>query len=278
MLIKCWGSRGSIPVSGREYIKYGGDSTCMEIRPKDGRVIIIDAGTGIRGLGKTLQKEKCRKVEMYFTHAHWDHIIGFPYFRPIYMHDFEIVIHCCPYGIDIEKVLEYQMMPPLFPVNFKQIKAQIEYVEDVEVPAGAGGFSVEPVRISHPNQGAGYKFTEDGKSFVFITDNELGHVHRGGLSFEAYRDFCSGADLLVHDAEFTPREYEKFHSWGHSSYTSALELALSAGVKRFGLFHFNQERTDRQVDNIVRSCREIINDRGSAMECFGVNCGWSMEL
>lgn len=278
MLIKCWGSRGSIPVSGVSYVKYGGDTTCVEIRPENGRVIIIDAGTGIRNLGNALRKEGCRSVDIFFTHAHWDHIIGFPYFSPIYTANFNIRIHCRTYGLDMEKILEYQMMPPMFPVNLNQVKASIEYLHD-----GPGGFEIEGLQVqtiplSHPNQGSGFKFTENGKSFTFITDNELGHVHQGGLAFDAYRDFCSGSDLLMHDAEFTEAEYERYRTWGHSSYTKALELAIAGKVKRFGLFHFNQERRDEQIDQMVGDCKKKIGQAGSGPECFGVNCGFKIQL
>lgn len=277
MLIKCWGSRGSIPVSGRDYIKYGGDTTCIEIKGDDGRTIIVDAGTGIRGLGNAIQAEGRRCVDLFFTHVHWDHIFGFPFFRPIYSADFELRIHC-PYSINIEKVLEHQMVAPFFPVTYDKIRASLTYLHDGQQRIKLGNISVEPIPLSHPNGGAGFKFIENGKSFVFITDNELGYVHKGGLSQEAYRDFCAGADLLFHDAEYTESEYKKFRTWGHSWYMSALDLAISARVKRFGLFHFNQERTDREIDEITASCREKIKHERSNLECFGVDCGFSLQL
>ena len=127
-----------------------------------------------------------------------------------------------------------------------------------------------PIPISHPNTGKGYKFIENGKSFVFITDNELGYIHPGGLPFQSYVDFCSGADLLIHDGEYTAEEYPKLTEWGHSSYTDVLKLAFKAGVKRLGLFHLNQERTDDQVDEIVAHCRQLIADKGKTLECFAV--------
>ncbi len=277
MLIKCWGSRGSIPVSGREYTKYGGDTTCIEVRGDDGRVIIIDAGTGIRSLGNVLQRERHRKVDLFFTHVHWDHIFGFPFFRPIYSADFEIRIHC-PYSINIEKVLEHQMVAPFFPVTYDQVRAGLTYLHDGQKIIQVGDISVEPIPLSHPNKGAGFKFVERDRTFVFITDNELDYVHKNGMSSEAYREFCAGADLLMHDAEYTEREYKKFRTWGHSSYVSALELALSAGVKRFGLFHFNQERTDSDIDEMVEDCSKRIAVAGSRLECFGVNCGFTIQL
>lgn len=276
MQIKCWGSRGSIPVSGKEYIKYGGDSTCVEIRGDDGRVIIIDAGTGIRSLGNRLHEENCRSVDLFFTHVHWDHIFGFPFFRPIYRADFELRIHC-PYSINIEKVLDHQMVAPFFPVTYDQIRADLVYIHDGQKVVELGKIAVEPIPLSHPNGGAGFKFKENGKSFVFMTDNELDYVHKDGLSLEAYRDFCAGADLLFHDAEYTESEYKKFRTWGHSSYVSALELAISAKVKRFGLIHFNQERTDWQIDEMISDCQKRLG-QVSSLECFGVNSGFSIRL
>jgi len=120
--------------------------------------------------------------------------------------------------------------------------------------------------------GQGYRFTEDGKTFVFLTDNELSHHHRGGRSRQEYVEFSRGADLLFHDAEYTPEEYARLtRGWGHSHYLDALELALEAGVRRFGLYHLNQDRPDTGVDAMVGHCRMIVEQRGSDMECFAVS-------
>jgi ribonuclease BN (tRNA processing enzyme) len=127
-----------------------------------------------------------------------------------------------------------------------------------------------PIALSHPNGGSGYKFIEAGKSFVFLTDNELGYIHPGGLPFADYLDFCGGADLLIHDAEYTPQEYKTFIEWGHSAYSHALDLAHQAGVKKLGLFHLNQERTDINMDIIVKDCRQRIAVKGHKLTCVGV--------
>jgi ribonuclease BN (tRNA processing enzyme) len=136
--------------------------------------------------------------------------------------------------------------------------------------------TITPIALSHPNQGMGYEFAEDGKRFVFLTDNELGHRHEGGLDYQAYLDFSRGADLLIHDAEFTAEEYKHTRGWGHSLYTDALHLALDAGVKKFGLFHHNQERFDDGIDTIVVDCRKIISQSKKDLECFAIS--QSMEL
>ncbi len=270
MYIKCWGSRGSIPVSGKDHVKYGGDTTCLEIRTKSDDIIIVDAGTGIRRLGNKLIQENRFKYKLIFTHAHWDHVMGFPFFRPIYNKDCEIRMYRCPFPTYVKKMLSKIMAYPHFPVKYSDIQATISYEENCSPGFEIGSVKVIPISLSHPNTGSGFKFIEDGKTFVFITDNELNFVHPGGLPFEAYAEFCSGADLLVHDAEYTPEEYERFAEFGHSSYTRTLDLALESGVRKFGLFHLNQDRTDRQMDKIVKDCKRIISKKKSRLKCFAV--------
>jgi len=271
MYIKCWGSRGSIPVSGKDYLKYGGDTTCIEIRTKSGDIIIIDAGTGIRRLGNQLIEENLYKYNFIFTHAHWDHLMGFPFFKPLYSKRAEFDMHRCPFHSKfVETILSKVMAPPNFPVKYSDLKANIVYVDACPTQFDIGSVTVIPIQLSHPNNGSGYKFVEDGKSFVFLTDNELGFVHPGGLPMKSYLEFSMGADLLIHDAEYTPKEYERKKEWGHSSYTDVLSIAFEAGVKKLGLFHLNQERTDREMNRIVEVCRQTIAEKKLDMECFGV--------
>ena len=279
MVITCWGSRGSIPVSGANYMKYGGDTTCIEIRTKSDDIIIIDAGTGIRRLGNRLMDENQYKYHFIFTHAHWDHIMGFPFFKPLYSKKVEVTLYRCPFHSKfVETILSKLMAPPYFPVRYSEIKAKMEYLEAFTTAFEIGSVTVTPIQLNHPDRGSGYKFTEDGKSFVFLTDNELGFVHPGGLSYEDYLEFSAGADLLIHDAEYTPEEYESTIRWGHSVFTHALDLALEAGVGQLGLFHLNQERTDRQMDEIVEACRQSIAEKQNKLECFAVCCDMMFNL
>ncbi len=279
MLIKCWGSRGSIPVSGKEYIKYGGDTTCIEIRTKNDDIIIIDAGTGIRRLGNQLIEENHYKYHFLFTHAHWDHLMGFPFFKPLYMAETEIKAYRCPFpGKYVEKMITRVMTPPNFPIRYSDLRAEITYADGCPEQFEIGPMSVVPINLSHPNGGSGYKFIEDDKTFVFLTDNELGFIHNSGLTKESYMDFVSGADLLIHDAEYTPEEYKTVIEWGHSTYSDALDISMGGGVKTLGLFHINQERTDTEMDKIVDSCRQIVSDNNSSLECFGVSCNMAFEL
>jgi phosphoribosyl 1,2-cyclic phosphodiesterase len=279
MLIRCWGARGSIPVSGRDYETYGGDTTCMEIRTRNDELIVIDAGSGIRRLGNRLIREKRQALHMVFTHTHWDHILGFPFFKPVYSRETSVRIVGCSYTQEtIRGLLSRTMESPYFPFNFADLRADLSYQEICDDPFPIHSITVTPIPLSHPNGGRGYKFQEDGQSFVFLTDNELGYKHPGGLDFQGYVDHCRGADLLIHDAEFTPAEYPATRSWGHSNVQDTLQLAIEAEVKRFGIFHHNQERVDAKVDQIVGDCRRIIQDRGVAMECFALTQETEIQL
>jgi phosphoribosyl 1,2-cyclic phosphodiesterase len=278
MLIRSWGSRGSIPVSGREYLKYGGDTTCVEIRSGDG-IVIVDAGTGIRRLGNELVREGVFSYDLIFTHAHWDHLMGFPFFKPLYRKGTKVRIHGCPFAAEFaEGMLSKIMSAPNFPVDYTDIRADLRYIRSCPGRFEIEGLAVEPIPISHPNQGSGFKFSEDGKSFVFLTDNELEYVHPGGLGFDDYVNFARGADLLIHDAEYTEEECASKRTWGHSSYRSALELAVRAGVGQLGLFHLNQDRGDEEMDRIVEECRSRIKEAASNLECFAIGYDTIIEI
>ena len=279
MNIKCWGSRGSIPVSGREFQKYGGDTTCIEIRTRSDDLIIVDAGTGIRRLGNQLIGENRDIYHFIFTHSHWDHLMGFPFFKPLYEKSSRIVMYRCPFpGKYVETIVTKLMRPPLFPVRYSDLTATVTYQKGCPDAFGIGSVTVTPIALSHPNGGCGYKFEEDGKTFVFLTDNELGFLHPGGCRPADYVRFCRGADLLIHDAEFTPEEYEKSIEWGHSSCMDTLQLAMDAGVRQLGLFHLNQDRTDGQMDDLVNDCRKVLSENRADLQCVGVSRDMVFEL
>lgn len=279
MIIRCWGSRGSIPVSGKQYLHYGGNTTCLEVRTKNDDILIVDAGSGIRELGNALLSEKRHEYTLLLTHAHWDHIMGFPFFKPVYSHNTSINIWGCPFAqVSLKEMLSRIMTPPNFPVNFDAISARISYHDTCSDSYRLGSMTITPIALSHPNQGSGYKFTEDGKCFVFLTDNELGFRHEGGLGYQDYLNFSRDADLLVHDAEYTEEEYGKTRGWGHSIYQDALKLALDANVKKLGLFHHNQERFDDAVDAIVDKCHKEIARQQASLMCFAMRQGTELTI
>jgi phosphoribosyl 1,2-cyclic phosphodiesterase len=279
MRIKCWGSRGSLSVCGPEYQKYGGDTTCMEIRSQQDDIIIIDAGTGIRRLGNALINEGKNEYHFIFTHAHWDHLIGFPFFKPLYLESSKFFMHRCPFGHNfVETMLSKLMTPPYFPIRYGDIKARIHYDDACPLEFAIGSVTVSPIPLSHPNKGSGYRFLENGRSLVFLTDNELGYHHDGGMTFDDYVKFCQEADILIHDAEYTPDEYVRTSGWGHSCYTDVINLALKANVKQLGLFHINQDRSDREMDVIVDQCRHLLKENNSDINCFAVESNREFHL
>jgi phosphoribosyl 1,2-cyclic phosphodiesterase len=267
-------------VSGSDYLDYGGDTTCLELRSCNDDILIVDCGSGIRRLGNLLLAEKRHELNILFTHAHWDHISGFPFFKPIYRDDTNIAIFGCIYAQkSIKTILANIMEPPFFPVDLSSVKAHISFSDTCGLPLDIGSIHVEPIPLSHPNQGFGYSFSENNRKFVFLTDNELEYQHPGGGVFQDYLDFCRGADLLIHDAEYTDAEYRQYsRSWGHSRYRKALELAMLAGVGRFGLFHHNQERSDTALDEILQDCRCIVAEQGSPLECFVLTQDTQLDL
>ncbi len=284
MRIRIWGCRGSIASPGPATLRYGGNTTCLEIRTGRGQMIIVDAGSGVRDLGRHLSREKdLPPIRFFFTHSHWDHLSGFPFFQPAYSSSSSITFCSGPHAQDLLKsCLADQMKAPYFPVEFQFLKAKFDFrCERPHREPGhcrLDGLEISPVVLNHPNGGYGYKFIERGKTFVFLTDNELRFRHEGGLSRGQYADFCRGADLLFHDAQYTEEEYRHTCGWGHSTFADAVDLAIEAGVKRLGLFHHDPNRTDDDLDRQAEFCRDRIRRAGSAVECTAVAEGMQIEL
>lgn len=279
MIIRCWGARGSIPVSGKNYLRYGGNTTCLEIRNNREDILLVDAGSGIREAGNAFIVSGRRDFTLLLTHGHWDHIMGFPFFKPLYQHNARITVRGCAFAQDsIREILARVMSAPYFPINYDDVHAHVDYADICGDVCQMGDLAITPIALSHPNQGSGYKFSEDGKDFVFLTDNELGFRHEGGLAYNDYLEFCRNADLLIHDAEYRDEEYPKRRSWGHSTIEQATKLALDAGVKQLGLFHHNQDRLDAEIDDMVAACRRIITARKSSLDCFAVHQGMELTL
>jgi phosphoribosyl 1,2-cyclic phosphodiesterase len=271
MIIRCWGSRGSIPTSGKHYLRYGGNTTCLEIRNSSDDVLLVDAGSGIREAGNALLAEGHRDFALILTHAHWDHIMGFPFFKPLYNHKTNIAVWGCDFAQhSIRDMLARVMSAPYFPINYDDVHADVIYADSCGGIYTLGDIIITQIALSHPNQGMGYKFSENGKVFVFLTDNELAFRHEGGMARQDYVEFCRGADVLFHDAEYDNEEYSKRQGWGHSTIEQAVDLALDAGVGRLGLFHHNQDHLDDEIDDMVSRCRQVIHERKSKLECFAV--------
>ena len=279
MQIIFWGCRGSIPVPGKDTLRYGGNTTCVEVRLGDGTVIILDAGTGIRNLGKDLLKRNdLHELYLFFTHPHWDHIAGFPFFAPAYSDKYLIHIRGGPIAKEtIKGYLEHQMQQPFFPVRLQSMKARFDFTSGVPIVRNIGTSVVTPITLSHPI-GYGFKISEGDTSLVFLPDNELDFKHENGAALYQYINFCRDADLLIHDTQYTDEEYRKAEGWGHSRYSSVVNLAVKAKVKRLCIFHHNPDHSDDDVDMIYSACSKLITVQKSTLQCFAPQEGSEISI
>ena len=280
MRIKVWGCRGSLTSPGSETVRYGGNTTCFEIRLQDGTLLILDAGSGIHKLGKKLLGEAgITELFLILTHSHWDHVLGFPFFTPAYLDRYSIHVRGGPTGkLSLKKYLEHQMDPPFFPVEFDLLKARFDFDYEDPYEQDIGSAKVIPIALSHPNGAYGFKILEGERSFIFMTDNELGADHRGGLARKDYIRFCEGADLLVHDAQYSDDEYRMTRGWGHSTFRDAVNFGMESGVKRLGITHHDPDHTDPELDNYFEFCSGIVREAASKMDCFFVTEGMEITL
>lgn len=269
MRIKIWGCRGSIPVPDRRMIKFGGNTTCVEV-DFGARVLIIDAGTGIRRLGEELVRRKQSEIDMILTHSHWDHIQGMPFFLPMYSNNTLINIHGCTNSYkNLKDILAGQMSHEYFPVSFADLKAKISFTEVCSNVSQVAGHTVRTIQTNHPMATYGVR-VETGKSvFVFITDSELNSAEPI-TKFEEFVEFCRGADLLIHDAQFTDEEYPKRIGWGHSTFSRVFELAKKAKVRQLGFFHHDPSREDKELQLIEKRYKQQCAQEGCKIKIFAV--------
>ena len=282
MKVRFWGVRGSIPCPGPQTQKYGGNSACIELRVgNDDRLVIIDAGSGIRQLGNYLMRHDLPKgpirTDIFLSHTHWDHIMGFPFFVPIYVPGTKMKVYG-PVTFEedgLEEVVGGQMKYRYFPVNFGELASEIEYVRIKEDPCMdlGGGLMLATKLLNHPVTALGYRFQYGGKSVctcydtepfrnLFITDpdhpdyDEVMAEEGEAVAAEQnhmLEQFFAGADLLIHDSQYTEAEYQQGRkNWGHTSFEHAIATANRAGVKKLALFHHDPDRTDDQIDELAR--------------------------
>ncbi len=280
MKVTFWGTRGSIARPGRDTLKYGGNTSCVSVEFTRDRWFVFDAGTGIVDFGRSLiAGDKSRKINIFISHPHWDHIQGLPFFLPLYQQGNEVAIHGTSQGkLSLQEVIRGQMDAIYFPVTIREFSARVYFNELAESEYEIEKLRVRTLSLNHPGMTLGYVVTNaTGKSVAYITDNEIvpgADVHNRNRLVT----LLSGVDVLIHDANYLDGEYPGKVGWGHSPVTEVLKLAADAKVKRLYLFHHDPHHDDNAVEKKEAFGKCFFEERGLDIECFCAMEGHSISL
>jgi phosphoribosyl 1,2-cyclic phosphodiesterase len=259
MRVVIWGTRGSLPTPGPETTRYGGNTSCVEVRARDGSVVVLDAGTGIRRLGATLGPE-VRRVDLLLTHLHLDHIEGLGFFAPLFRRGLEVHIWGpASTTLDLHARLTRYLSPPLFPVRLRDLPCRLEFHDVVSVDRfRIGALEVRAALVCHPGPTVGFRIRENGATFAYLPDHEPA---LGSIDFPRDPDWTSGfelaagANLLIHDAQYGGHEYADRVGWGHSALDDLAAFATAARAARVVPFHYDPAHTDAELDQRFAALR-----------------------
>ena len=252
--VRFWGVRGSIACSGPRTVRYGGNTSSLEVRCGD-RVLLFDAGTGMRYLGNAMDIAgpiEAIEADVFLTHTHYDHVCGIPFFRPFFRpsNRFRLWAGHLGAGMTLRRVMDEFMVAPLFPVPPQVFKATVDYRDFVcgkDLSAGPD-VRVKTIALNHPDGATGYRVEFDGRAFCYLTDTE----HVPGAIDRKLAKFMEGADAVVYDSMYTDDEYPRYVGWGHSTWQEGVRLCKAAGVKKLIVFHHDPEHTDEMLDGVSR--------------------------
>ena len=253
MIVRLWGTRGSVASPGPETVRYGGNTACVEVRTADA-LLVLDAGTGIRRLGTSLREHRGR-IDLLLTHLHLDHLQGIGFFEPCFRPDIELHIWGPPSTtLSLHERLSRYLSPPLFPVLLRDLGSRVSLHDVPNGPFSIGSVTVSGEAVIHPGPTVGYRISSEGRTLAYLPDHEPA---LGAPTFPVSPEWTSGhrladgADILVHDAQYTEAEYASRAGWGHSSLEQTWAFARQAGVRRLVTFHHDPGHGDDQLDELV---------------------------
>ena len=273
MKITFWGTRGSIPTPGQRTVRYGGNTACVEVRDESGSLLILDAGTGLRELGLSLNGTGPYSIDLLLSHLHWDHIQGIPFFRPAYDARSELRIYGPAQSRSLKDLLGLGMDDPFFPVNLDALPIQLSIAE---VRSGekrsVGRFTVQAAAVFHPAPALAYRIEADGGSLVYATDTEDPFSGKPNPVIP----LAKGAHTLIHDAQYVNNDFKK--TWGHSTVDKAIDVAVEAGVRRLVLYHHDPDRSDDALDQIELEAQERAHTLLPGLEVVAASEGLELDV
>ena len=266
-----WGVHGTLPIPGKRTVRYGGNTPCVSLAFPNGRLFIFDAGTGIKELSNELARGEDRiKAKIFITHPHWDHINGFPFFVPLYVQGNEFEIYGPSHGdATMQELLSAQMDSAYFPVTIQEFAARVDFKDLTEGSYTIDGIEVHTMLLSHPGTCLGYRVNYGGRSFGYITDNEL-FLSSSPYYSEHYVKrlvgFMKSCDVAVVDAAYSDEAYPARVGWGHSCVSQAVDLAHGASVKSLCLYHHDLDQGDDDIDTKLAAAEKRLKELGSTTE------------
>jgi phosphoribosyl 1,2-cyclic phosphodiesterase len=256
VLARIWGCRGSLPAPGASKLRYGGDTSCVEVTLSDGTLLVLDAGTGIRELGA----QRCpgvQEVHLLLTHLHMDHVEGFPFFSMLWTPDADMHVWGPPSPmLSLKERLARYMSPPLFPIDVHDVPANCTFHDLPQGPWTIGSATVFAQPVEHPGPTVGFRIEENGRSLAYVPDHEpaaLGDFRQESPDWIDGFALAENVDVLMHDGQYTPQEYATRRGWGHSSYEDAVAYAQVTGAKKLLLFHHDPTHDDDELEDIERA-------------------------
>ena len=279
IIVDFWGVRGSVPSPGPTTNRYGGNTSCVSITA-DNKILILDAGTGIRNLGSAIISKPDLEIFVIVTHSHWDHIQGFPFFTPIYQPNRPV--HMFPTlhkkNVVLASLID-QMDGAHFPITPDQVPSNFNFVTENPLEfLESNGFHLEMVPMNHPGKAFGYKITIDDKVICYFTDNEIDPPYEKSIELNELTNQCRNADILIHDAQYTEDDMPLKHGWGHSLISQVTELGKSAEVKNLVYYHHDPERTDDLLDKELEKAAKTLKENGSSVQPYFAYEGLKLTL